>query len=241
MKPEFITNTDWEILKKNYPQNLEEILNKLNHDYPIQYIIGNVEFCDIILNVNENVLIPRFETEYFVEKLIKRLQKYPSNTLKILDIGTGSGCISIALKKHLNQEIMGIDISKKALEVALQNAKLNNVEIKWQEWDILKKELPEYFDIIVSNPPYVSVNEEVDPKTKFEPQNAIFALENGLLFYRRILKIINYHPKLIAFEIGMDQGKQIMQMAQEKFPKAHISIEKDLTGKNRYVFIELNK
>ncbi len=240
MKPEFITNTDWEILKKMYPDNLKEIATLLNNNYPVQYLIGNVEFCDATIKVNEDVLIPRFETEYFVEKIIERLKKYPANSLKIVDIGTGSGCISIALKMQLNQIIEGLDISFKALKIAEENAKLNNVDIKWRELDILTNELPEKYDVIISNPPYVKESEIVDAKTKYEPQNAIFASDNGLLFYKRILEIIDYNPLLIAFEIGMTEGEEIAKIAKKKFLNATINIEKDLTGKDRYLFIVPN-
>lgn len=238
MKPEFITNTDWQIVKEMYPNELENIVEKLNKNYPIQYIIGFVEFCDTKIKVNENVLIPRFETEYLVEKLIDRLKVFPEKTLSIVDIGTGSGCISIALAKKINQSFEGVDISTKALLVAEYNGIENNVNIKWRKLNILKKELPKNYDVILANPPYVDRKEEVDPKTKYEPQNAIFAEKNGLQFYERILSIIKNRPKLIAFEIGCTQSKAITNMAKEKFPNAHISVEKDLTGRIRYLFIE---
>ncbi len=238
IKPDNITDVDWKILNELYPNNLKEIIKKLESKYPVQYLIGNVEFCDSIIEVNENVLIPRFETEYFVEKINKKLKIFSQNTLKILDIGTGSGCIIISLAKKNNQYFEAIDISFSALEVAKKNAINNNVNIFFKEKNILKEELDNDFDIIISNPPYVDFNEPVDIAIKYEPQNAIFANKGGLEFYERILKIIKNKPKIIAFEIGMNQGKEIEKMAKEKFPEATISIEKDLTSKNRYIFIE---
>ncbi len=238
IKPNNITDIDWKILKKLYANNLTEITKKLENNYPVQYLIGNVEFCDCTLEVNENVLIPRFETEFLVEKIISKIKNYPQNTLKILDIGTGSGCIIISIAKKIFQKYYALDISSKALEVAQKNADLNNVKINFFEKNILNEELDRDYDIIVSNPPYVGYNENVDLSTKYEPQNAIFAEKKGLIFYDRILKIISNKPKLIAFEIGMNQGKAIKELAKKKFPSANIKIEKDLTGKNRYLFIE---
>ena len=125
-----------ELLKNKYPNNYDDIINQIKDGYPIQYLIGNVEFLDSIIDVNENVLIPRFETEYLVDKTIKYLQ-YKEN-LKILDIGTGSGCIAISLKKALNCTINAIDINEKALELAKKNAYNNNVVINFKKKDILK-------------------------------------------------------------------------------------------------------
>lgn len=238
IKPDNITELDWKLLKKMYPDNLEDIVKKINNNYPVQYLIGNVEFLDSIIEVNENVLIPRFETEYLVEKILKKLEKYPMKTLKIIDIGTGSGCIAISLAKKVNQEITAVDISKLALKTAKKNAENNMVNIKFKCLDILNEELKEDYDIVISNPPYVDFNENVDYSTRYEPQNAIFANKNGLEFYERILNIIKNEPKLIAFEIGMTQGEIIANMARNKFPNAQITIETDLTGRNRYVFIE---
>ncbi len=238
MKPDFITNNDWELVKKLYPDKIDEMIDKLNNNYPIQYMIGYVDFYDTKIKVNENVLIPRFETEYLVEKVYYKLKDYPKNSLNIVDIGTGSGCIIISLAKKIQQQFEGIDISPNALQVARENAILNQVNIKFQKMDILTNTLSKNYDVIISNPPYVSKTEEVDPKIKFEPQNAIYAQKNGLEFYERILSIIPNTPKLIAFEIGMTQKKEIMNMAQKKFPNSIITVEKDLTGKDRYIFIE---
>lgn len=207
-------------------------------NYPVQYLIGNVEFCDSKIEVNENVLIPRFETEYLVEKITKRLEKYPKNTLNIIDIGTGSGCIIISLAKKIEQHFEAVDISYSALEIASKNAKNNKVNINFKQKDILKEDLEKNYDVIISNPPYVDKTEEVDPQTKYEPQNAIFAEKNGLEFYERIIEMICNKPKLIAFEIGMNQGDAISSLAKTKFPEANISIETDLTGRNRYIIIE---
>lgn len=238
MKPERITDIDWNILKKMYPSNLEEIVKKIEENYPVQYLIGYVDFCDTTIEVNENVLIPRFETEYLVEKVIKKLQPEKDNTLEILDIGTGSGCIIISLAKKLNQSFTAFDISSSALDVAKTNAIKNDVNINFKEKNILKEKIDKNYDVIISNPPYVDFNEKVDISTKFEPQNAIFAEKQGLEFYERIINIIDYKPKLIAFEIGCTQGEEISKIAAKKFPNAKIWVEKDLCQRDRYLFIE---
>ena len=237
MKPEKITDIDWKLLQEKYP-DIDEIKEKIEQNYPVQYLIGNVNFCDALIEVNEHVLIPRFETEYLVEKVIKKLENKPDNSLKILDLGTGSGCIIISLAKKLNQKFTAIDISSKALEVAKSNANLNKVEIEFKKLDILNEKLKEDYDVIISNPPYVAFDESVGPETKFEPQSAIFANNNGLEFYERIVNIISNQPILIAFEIGMNQAEEIIKFAKTKFPDAKITTEKDLTGRNRYIFIE---
>lgn len=240
MKPDFITEIDWQILKAKYPNNLEEVINKLNQHYPVQYLIGNVEFLNIKILVDERVLIPRFETEYLVDILIKKIQNSALKNPKIVDLGTGSGCIAIALKKNLNCSVTGVDISESAIELAKLNAEKNHVEINFKINDMLKENY-EGYDVIVSNPPYVKEREEVGAETKFEPQNALFAKNDGLFFYEEILKKVSelsIKPKIIAFEIGMTQKEAIISLASKYIPSAKIIAQKDLTNRDRYIFIE---
>ena len=232
--------TDIDYLKKYLPkEKLEEGLKKLEEGQPVQYIVGNVDFYDINLLVNKNVLIPRFETEYLVEKTINYAKKL-KEPLDILDIGTGSGAIAITLAKHLNSKVIATDISEKALEIAQKNAKRNNTKINFKQSDILKS-VKGKFDIIISNPPYISKDETIDPLVKDnEPSLALYADNKGLYFYEEILKNIKPYLKeksIIAFEIGMTQSKDITKIAQKYLPKAKIITEKDLTGKDRYIFI----
>ena len=232
--------TDVEYLKKYLPKDkLEEGLNKLKEGKPVQYIVGNVDFYDVNLMVNENVLIPRFETETLVEKTINYAKKL-KEPLDILDIGTGSGAIAVTLAKHIPSNVLATDISEKALKVAKENAKRNNVIIKFKQSDILKN-VKGKFDIIISNPPYISKDEIIDPLVKNnEPHIALYADNNGLYFYEEILKNIKPHLKekfLIAFEIGMTQSKAITELAQIYLPNSNIITEKDLTEKDRYIFI----
>lgn len=233
--------SDEELIKKYVSKdNYEKAIQKLKSGYPVQYIIGNVEFYDSLIKVNENVLIPRFETEYLVEKTIKYLKKLKIDNPQVLEIGTGSGCISIAIKKNIDSIVDAIDISEKAIEVAKLNALNNNVEINFEIEDINKFISQKKYDLIISNPPYVPYNLVVDKKTKYEPQNAIFAENNGLYFYNIILeKIINNLSEnyLISFEIGDKQGNFIKEIIKKYLPKAYILIEKDYNNHDRYAFI----
>ena len=233
--------TDEEYLKKYLPnEKLEEGLEKLKGGKPVQYIVGNVNFYGITLKVNENVLIPRFETETLVEKTINYVKKYLKQPLRILDLGTGSGAIAITLKKKLNSFVDAVDISKEALSVAKENAKENNVEINFIHSNMLEK-VDKKYDLIISNPPYISYDEEVEEIVKNnEPHIALYAENDGLEYYEKILKNAeNYinKPGIIAFEIGMNQGKKIKKIASEYLKTDNIKIEKDLTGKDRYIFI----
>lgn len=236
--------TDKEYLEKYLePKKLKKGLKKQEKGYPVQYIIGNVNFCGNTIKVNKNVLIPRFETELLVEKTIKYIKDYFDKEVKILDIGTGSGAIAITLKKNLKAKIDAIDISKKALKVAKENAKENNVDIKFYKSDIFSK-VKEKYDVIISNPPYISYNEQIEDIVKNnEPNIALFAENNGLEFYQRILKDVkNYinEKALITFEIGNKQAKEISKIVKEYFPNSKIKIEKDLPGEDRFLFVFIN-
>lgn len=240
MKPEYITNTDWQLLKEKYRDNIEEVLDKLEEHYPVQYLIGNVEFLNTIIHVDERVLIPRFETELLVEKTIQKLKKMKLENPNILELGTGSGCISIALKKNIDCKVSAVDISEDAIQVARENATLNKVSIDFKVQDMLNINY-EGYDLIISNPPYVSETEPVGKETQYEPQNALFAKEKGLFFYQEIIKKISElstKPKLIAFEIGMTQGNELLEFSKKHLSTMTSSIEKDLTGRDRYLFIE---
>ena len=240
MKPEFITNTDWQLLKEKYRDNIEEVLDKLEAHYPVQYLIGNVEFLNTIIHVDERVLIPRFETELLVEKTTQKLKKMKLENPNILELGTGSGCISIALKKNIDCKVSAVDISEDAIEVARENATLNKVSIDFKVQDMLNFNY-EGYDLIISNPPYVSETEPVGKETQYEPQNALFAQEKGLFFYQEIMRKISElstKPKLIAFEIGMTQGSELLEFSKKYLSTMTPSIEKDLTGRDRYLFIE---
>lgn len=233
-----LTDLDKKLLQEKYPNQYEEMIKKVENDYPIQYLIGNVDFLNVTIEVNENVLIPRFETEYLVEKVLKKVDNYKEKKLNMLDICTGSGCIAIAIAKNTKFHCFGIDISKEALQVAEENSRKNNVIVQYEQFDVLNETLNQNYDIIISNPPYISKEEIVDNSVSFEPQIALYAEDNGLLFYKKILEQIQNKPKLIAFEIGETQKEAILELCNKKFPTANITCEKDLCGKDRFIFIE---
>lgn len=233
-----INKHDEKLLKEKYPNNYEEIREKITNNYPIQYLIGNVNFYGYPIDVNENVLIPRFETETLIEKTLNYIEKINLNNPNILDIGTGSGCIAITLKKEIECNVTGYDISSKALDVAINNAKKNNTDIKFIQKDILNEEINESFDIIISNPPYLTHNDIVGKEIAYEPQIALYAENKGIEFYEEIIKQASkIKPKLIAFETGENQKKLLVPIIKEYFPNAKISCENDLAGKERYIFI----
>lgn len=232
---------DIELIKKYVSkENYEEAIKLLNTGYPVQYIIGNVDFYNCEIMVNENVLIPRFETEYLVDKTIKYIKDLKLSVNDILEIGTGSGCISIALRKNIESNIDAIDINDKALEIAKENATKNDVIINFVKCDIHNFNTNKKYDLIISNPPYVPFNSSYDEKIKYEPQNAIFAEDNGLYFYKVIINKIRNNLKenyLIAFEIGDKEGNDIINIVKEQLPNAYIKLEKDYNNYERYIFI----
>ncbi len=229
-------------LEKYLPKNkLKKGLKMLEKGIPVQYIVGNTSFCGYTINVNKDVLIPRFETEELVENSIKLINKHFKGDLNVLEIGTGSGCISIALKKELpTLNIKATDISKKALKVAKKNAKLNNCDIEFIHTNLYDG-INDKFDIIISYPPYISRNEKImDIVYNNEPHIALFADNNGTYFYEMILKHISTIIKdkyLICFEIGEFQAKDIMNLVNTYLPESKVKIKKDLQKRDRMAFI----
>lgn len=230
-----------EYLKKYLREDeLEEGLKLLKNGKPVQYIVGNVDFYGNIINVNENVLIPRFETELLVEKTVGYINKLFDKKVSIIDIGTGSGCIAISLSKLVSCDMSAVDISSRALDVAMENAKNNNVDIVFRYSDVFSN-VDGIYDVIISNPPYIRYDEEImDIVRDNEPDIALYAGDNGLYYYKEILsnctKYLN-NKFLICFEIGYEQGKDISDIALKYLRNINISVEKDYSGKDRFVFI----
>ena len=228
-----------EYLKKYYNGDINEGIKRLENGEPVQYIVGNVNFYGYNLNVNKNVLIPRFETEELVDNTIKFI-KSKFNKVDILDIGTGSGAIAISLKKETNSNVTATDISIDALEVAKSNAKMNNCDINFINTNIYDG-INDKFDVVISNPPYIREDEEIEDIVKNnEPNIALYAKDNGLYFYENILKRINTILKekyLIAFEIGEKQFNDIKIIKDKYLPQANIELKKDMQGRDRMVFI----
>lgn len=234
-----VNNFDKELIMRYLPkEKWEDSFKRLETGYPVQYIIGNVEFYGLTLNVRENVLIPRFETEYLVDDLLKLINKENYVNPRILEIGSGSGCISLAIKKNLDCNIDAIDINPDAIKLSLENAKNNHLEVNFKEMDMNDLDTGNY-DILVSNPPYVPYGSPTH-NIEFEPENAIFAEDNGLKFYKIILerstRLLN-KKNIIAFEIGDKEGDSIKALALQYYPDANITIKKDLNLFERYVYI----
>ncbi len=235
---------DQEYLKKYLSSDLlEQGLKRLENGEPVQYIIGDVDFYGYKFKVDKRVLIPRFETEELVEKTINYLKEFPDN-IKIIDLGTGSGCIAITLKKLLPQaSITAVDISEQALEVAKINAHNLGVDITFIQSDMFK-EVTGTYDIIISNPPYIAYDEEImEVVKKNEPKQALYADNDGLYYYEQILKSCSkYLSKnfLIAFEIGQTQGDKIKSLAYQYLNDITVDIVKDIQGLDRFVFIRSN-
>lgn len=229
-----------EYLKKYYKGNLDDAIKRLNNGEAVQYIVGNVDFYGFTFKVNKDVLIPRFETEELVEKTVNYIKKIFDEKVDILDIGTGSGCIAITLKKLIKSNVDAVDISSKALDVAKYNAKENNVNVNFIESNMLDK-VDKKYDVIISNPPYIAFDEEImDVVKNNEPHIALYAKNNGLYYYEEIIKIAKNNLKdkfIIAFEIGRTQGDYLKNYAKKYFENALIKVEQDASKNDRFLFI----
>ncbi|MFM9988476.1 peptide chain release factor N(5)-glutamine methyltransferase [Flavobacterium sp.] len=221
----------------------ETVLSQLKEQKPIQYILGETEFFGLPFYVNENTLIPRPETEELVEWIIKDLKNERFKDLKILDIGTGSGCIAISLAKNLpNASVFAIDISEKALATAKKNAELNDVKVTFIQKNILETEdLYQQFDIIVSNPPYVRnlEKQEIHKNVlEYEPHLALFVEDNdALIFYKKIAKLATKNLSengQLYFEINQYLGKEMIELL-EKYDFKNIELKKDIYENDRMI------
>jgi release factor glutamine methyltransferase len=239
-KKDLILNAD-QILPESGVKQIAEIISRLKNQEPIQYILGETEFYGLTFIIRTGVLIPRFETEELVDLIIKRKQNYP---VKILDIGTGSGCIAISLKKLLpKSDVWCCDISDRALKITHENAALNKVAISIEKYDILGRNLfPESgFDLIVSNPPYVTFKEKSamqDNVLNYEPTLALFVPDdNPLLFYKAIVlqakQLLNSGGELY-FEINEAFGNKVSELLDKN--GFAVEILKDINGKDRFAF-----
>ena len=239
LKPDFL------ITEKNLI-DLKNIVKRLQKEEPVQYILGNTEFYGLTFLVNKNTLIPRTETEELVAWVLDEIKVLANNKiteLSILDIGTGTGCIPISLAKNLTSlNISAIDISPEALLIAKQNAILNKVTIEFIELDILNAEsLPQEYDVIISNPPYVRELEKEEIKNNVlenEPHLALFvADENPLIFYNKIADLAKKQLSkngMLFFEINQYLGKETINMLVKKGFK-NIQLKKDLFGNDRMI------
>lgn len=214
----------------------QSLLSKRSERIPLQYIVGEQEFMGLTFHVNSSVLIPRQDTETLVEEALKIIEP----GMKVLDMCTGSGCIIISIIKNTTDvDGYACDISKQALNVAKENAKLNNVFVQFEHSDLFEK-VTEQYDVIVSNPPYIRTSEipHLMPEVSvFEPHEALDGSEDGLEFYRRIVKDSRDYLKpggRLLFEIGCDQGRQVASM-MEYAGFTNVQIIKDLAKNDRVV------
>lgn len=241
-KHELVFNLDV-LLTNAQHQHLDQALQRLIQHEPIQYIIGFSEFMGLSIQVTPEVLIPRPETEELVLWILEDLKQIEKPTIRILDIGTGSGCIAIALAKQLPQaEVYALDISKKALEVAQKNAQLHGVEIQFLDVNVLEvSTLNKKFDIIVSNPPYVTPSEKSAMQANvlnYEPHTALFVPEDQpLLFYDAICRLAISDLASggqLYLEINEAYGPPLIELLT-RYNYTSYYLKKDLYGKDRMV------
>ena len=234
------------ILDKEVDINIEKLykssLEALQENKPIQYVIGNVNFYGLKFIVNKNVLIPRFETEELVEQVVEYAKSLNKDKIKILDLGCGSGAIGLTLKNILKDSLVTLtDISKEALEVARLNANNLNLDVTFIESDWFSNIELEKYDIIVSNPPYIKTNEEIEEIVKNnEPSLALYGGVDGLDCYKKILANIKPYLNdnfLIAFEIGETQKEALYNIINSYLQDVEITCKKDLYGRHRMIFV----
>lgn len=228
-----------ELIKLNKWNKLT--MSLLEKDYPVQYIIGYVDFYGLKINVNEFTLIPRYETEYLIELTLKEIKNMNLANPKILDLCTGSGAIGLTLKSLLpSSEVTLSDISKDALMVANKNKNELNLDVNIIESDLFKN-IPGKFDVIISNPPYVMTNEPLPKDVLYEPHLALYSGPKGIDHIEEIFKNIKSHLNnkyLIALEINEKSEPDITNLIKTYFEKnINYKFMKDLAGKTRYLFI----
>lgn len=258
LNPTQLSFERFRLLTTHQQQELQQILTRLTTGEPVQYVLGEAHFYGLKLKVNQHVLIPRPETEELVEWIEKEIRnpkseigdasnKNPLTThhspFTILDIGTGSGCIPIALAKKLPKAtVETVDISEGALQVAEDNNRQNGTGVNFRQLDILSQTLPaNTYDVIVSNPPYITEAEK-DTLHKnvlhFEPHLALFSYDtDGLKFYKRIAEVAATALKpngKLYFEIHRDKGEEVVALLKAEGYQ-HIELRKDLSGNNRMV------
>ncbi len=217
----------------------EAALERLKSGEPVQYVVGECEFMSLKFEVNSSTLVPRADTEILVEKVIELCKN--KDSVKILDIGCGSGCIAISLAYYLPKaQILAIDISTEALETAKRNAEALSVSdrVEFIKHDIMQNFPTDFHpDVVVSNPPYIPSKDclELDFKVRgFEPQTALDGGADGFDFYRQIVNCAEIQPNgYLAFEVGINQAEQVAEMMKEKY--VDIEITRDLSGIERVV------
>ena len=242
--PQLFSNSlSEQISKENEDKYFSLIEKHIKEDVPLSHLVGFEYFYDRKYKVTKDVLSPRMETEELIYKVIEYVKASNKNKFKILDLCTGSGIIAITLKKELDQvsvDVIASDISEEAIEVAKENAQSHNATIKFIKSDIFN-DIDDKFDIIVSNPPYIDRKDEVtmqDNVLKYDPHLALFAEEEGMYFYRKIIEQANDYLNengVMFFEIGYDQKDKIIKLADMNGYSAEVY--KDINGRDRMAFL----
>ena len=242
--PQLFSNSFSEQMSKENENKYFSLIEKhIKEDVPLSHLVGFEYFYDRKFKVTKDVLSPRMETEELIYKVIEYVKASSKNNFKILDLCTGSGIIAITLKKELSQfsiDVVASDISEEAIKVAKENAQSHDATIKFIQSDIFNN-IADKFDIIVSNPPYIDRKDEVtmqDNVLKYDPHLALFAEEEGMYFYRKIIEQANDYLNengVIFFEIGYDQKDKIIKLADLNGYSAEVY--KDINGRNRMAFL----
>ena len=242
--PQLFSNSFSEQMSKENENKYFSLIEKhIKEDVPLSHLVGFEYFYDRKYKVTKDVLSPRMETEELMYKVIEYVKASNKNKFKILDLCTGSGIIAITLKKELEQvsvDVIASDISEEAIEVAKENAQSHDATIKFIKSDIFNN-IDNKFDIIVSNPPYIDRKDEVtmqDNVLKYDPHLALFAEEEGMYFYRKIIEQANDYLNengVIFFEIGYDQKDKIIKLADLNGYSAEVY--KDINGRDRMAFL----
>ncbi len=242
--PQLFSNSFSEQLSQENEEKYFSLIEKhIKEDVPLSHLVGFEYFYDRKFKVTKDVLSPRMETEELIYKVIEYVKASNKNNFKILDLCTGSGIIAITLKKELSQfsiDVVASDISEEAIKVAKENAQVHEATIKFIQSDIFDN-IADKFDIIVSNPPYIDRKDEVtmqDNVLKYDPHLALFAEEEGMYFYRKIIEQANDYLNengVIFFEIGYDQKDKIIKLADLNGYSAEVY--KDINGRDRMAFL----
>ena len=239
----FSNNLSEQMSKENEDKYFSLIEKHIKEDVPLSHLVGFEYFYDRKYKVTKDVLSPRMETEELIYKVIEYIKVTNKNNFKILDLCTGSGIIAITLKKELEQvsvDVIASDISEEAIKVAKENAKSHDATIKFVKSDIFNN-IDDKFDIIVSNPPYIDRKDEVtmqDNVLKYDPHLALFAEEEGMYFYRKIIEQANDYLNengVMFFEIGYDQKDKIIKLADINGYSAEVY--KDINDRDRMAFL----
>ena len=232
-----------QLSQENEEKYFSLIEKHIREDVPLSHLVGFEYFYDRKFKVTKDVLSPRMETEELIYRVVEYVKSTKKNNLKILDLCTGSGIIAITLKKELSQfsiDVVASDISEEAIKVAKENAQVHEATIKFIQSDIFDN-IADKFDIIVSNPPYIDRKDEVtmqDNVLKYDPHLALFAEEEGMYFYRKIIEQANDYLNengVIFFEIGYDQKDKIIKLADLNGYSAEVY--KDINGRDRMAFL----